>query len=90
MEVGKIVKVAGPLVIASNMQRAKIYDVVNVSEHRLMGEIIEMRGDEASIQVYEETGKKHQYKPIPSKKYGGRANKWVYLKPETVRKLHLV
>jgi V/A-type H+-transporting ATPase subunit A len=56
MEVGKIVKVAGPLVIASNMQNAKIYDVVRVSEHRLMGEVIEMRGDEASIQVYEETG----------------------------------
>jgi V/A-type H+-transporting ATPase subunit A len=55
-EVGKIVKVAGPLVIASNIRNAKIYDVVRVSEHRLMGEIIEMRGDEASIQVYEETG----------------------------------
>jgi len=56
MEVGKIVKVAGPLVIASNMQNAKIYDVVRVSEQRLMGEVIEMRRDEASIQVYEETG----------------------------------
>jgi V/A-type H+-transporting ATPase subunit A len=55
-EVGKIVKVAGPLVIASNIRSAKIYDVVRVSEHRLMGEVIEMRGDEASIQVYEETG----------------------------------
>ena len=55
-EVGKIVKVAGPLVIASNIRNAKIYDVVRVSEQRLMGEIIEMRGDEASIQVYEETG----------------------------------
>ena len=55
-EVGKIVKVAGPLVIASNMQNAKIYDVVRVSEQRLMGEVIEMRRDEASIQVYEETG----------------------------------
>ena len=56
MEVGRIVKIAGPLVIASNMQNAKIYDVVRVSEKKLMGEIIEMRGDEASIQVYEETG----------------------------------
>jgi V/A-type H+-transporting ATPase subunit A len=55
-EVGKIVKVAGPLVIASEMRSTKIYDVVRVSEHRLMGEVIEMRGDEASIQVYEETG----------------------------------
>jgi V/A-type H+-transporting ATPase subunit A len=56
MEVGKIVKVAGPLVVASNIKNAKIYDVVRVSEQRLMGEVIEMRGDEASIQVYEETG----------------------------------
>ncbi|RLE46540.1 MAG: V-type ATP synthase subunit A, partial [Candidatus Methanomethylicota archaeon] len=56
MEVGRIVKVAGPLVVASNMQNAKIYDVVRVSEQRLMGEVIEMRADEASIQVYEETG----------------------------------
>jgi len=55
-DTGKIVKVAGPLVVASNMGEAKIYDVVRVSEKRLMGEIIEMRGDEASIQVYEETG----------------------------------
>ncbi|KKL83756.1 hypothetical protein LCGC14_1971550 [marine sediment metagenome] len=56
MDVGKIVKVAGPLVVAEGMQNAKIYDVVRVSERKLMGEIIEMRGEEASIQVYEETG----------------------------------
>jgi len=56
VQVGKIVKVAGPLVVASNMGNAKIYDVVRVSEKRLMGEIIEMREDRASIQVYEETG----------------------------------
>jgi len=56
MDVGRIIKVAGPLVVAEKMQSAKIYDVVQVSEHRLMGEIIEMRGDEASIQVYEDTG----------------------------------
>ncbi len=56
MDVGRIVKVAGPLVIAEKMQHAKIYDVVHVSEHRLMGEVIEMRRDEASIQVYEDTG----------------------------------
>jgi len=55
-DVGKIIKVAGPLVVASNMQNARIYDVVRVSDKRLMGEVIEMRGDEASIQVYEETG----------------------------------
>ncbi len=56
MGVGKIVKIAGPLVVASHMEDAKIYDVVQVSDKKLMGEIIEMRGDEASIQVYEETG----------------------------------
>jgi len=56
MDVGRIVKVAGPLVVAERMERAKIYDVVQVSDKKLMGEIIEMRGDEASIQVYEETG----------------------------------
>jgi V/A-type H+-transporting ATPase subunit A len=56
MDVGRIIKVAGPLVIAEKMQKAKIYDVVHVSEHRLMGEIIEMRREEASIQVYEDTG----------------------------------
>ena len=56
MKSGKIVKVAGPLVVAEGMQNTKMYDVVRVSEQRLMGEVIEMRGDEASIQVYEETG----------------------------------
>ncbi len=56
MDQGRIIKVAGPLVVASNMQNAKIYDVVKVSDKKLMGEVIEMRGDEASIQVYEETG----------------------------------
>ena len=55
MDQGRIIKVAGPLVVASNMQNAKIYDVVKVSDKKLMGEVIEMRGDEASIQVYEET-----------------------------------
>ncbi|MCK5093527.1 MAG: V-type ATP synthase subunit A, partial [Spirochaetes bacterium] len=56
MDAGSIVKVAGPLVIAEGMQNARIYDVVRVSKQKLMGEIIEMRRDEASIQVYEETG----------------------------------
>lgn len=55
MEVGKVVKVSGPLVVASGMAHARIYDVVRVSEKNLIGEIIEMRGDLASIQVYEET-----------------------------------
>ena len=55
MSKGTIVKVAGPLVIAEGMRDANMYDVVRVSEHRLIGEIIEMHGDRASIQVYEET-----------------------------------
>ena len=53
---GRIVKVAGPLIVAENMQDSKMYDVVKVSEQGLIGEIIELRGDKASIQVYEETG----------------------------------
>ena len=52
---GKIVKVSGPLIVAENMQDVKMYDVVRVSEQRLIGEVIELRGDRASIQVYEET-----------------------------------
>lgn len=56
MKTGRIVKVSGPLVIAEGMEEANIYDVVRVSDTRLIGEIIEMRGDKASIQVYEETG----------------------------------
>jgi V/A-type H+-transporting ATPase subunit A len=53
---GRIVKVAGPLVVAEGMAGSKMYDVVRVSEKRLIGEIIELREDLASIQVYEETG----------------------------------
>lgn len=55
MSRGKIVKVSGPLVIAKGMRDANMFDVVKVSTKRLIGEIIEMHGDEASIQVYEET-----------------------------------
>lgn len=55
MKTGKIVKVSGPLIIAENMSECKMYDVVRVSEKQLIGEIIELRGDLASIQVYEET-----------------------------------
>lgn len=55
MSQGRIVKVSGPLVIAEGMREANLFDVVRVSEHRLIGEIIEMHGDRASIQVYEET-----------------------------------
>jgi len=52
---GRIIKVSGPLVVAEGMSGAKMYDVVRVSDKRLVGEIIEIRGDKASIQVYEET-----------------------------------
>ena len=55
METGKIVKVSGPLIVAEGMSQSKMYDVVHVSEKKLIGEIIELRGDRASIQVYEET-----------------------------------
>ncbi len=52
---GRIVKVSGPLIVAEGMQMCEMYDVVRVSDQRLIGEIIELRGDMASIQVYEET-----------------------------------
>lgn len=52
---GKIIKVSGPLVVAEGMEGAKVYEVVKVSEMGLIGEIIELRGGTASIQVYEET-----------------------------------
>ena len=52
---GTIVKVSGPLIIAEGMRDANMFDVVRVSEQKLIGEIIEMHGDRASIQVYEET-----------------------------------
>ena len=52
---GKIVKVSGPLIIAEGMREANMFDVVRVGPQKLIGEIIEMHGDRASIQVYEET-----------------------------------
>lgn len=52
---GSIVKVSGPLIVAENMSDVKMYDVVKVGEQELIGEIIELRGDRASVQVYEET-----------------------------------
>lgn len=55
MKAGKIVKVAGPLVVAEGLENVKVYDVVKVGEKKLIGEVIEIRGDQASIQVYEET-----------------------------------
>jgi V/A-type H+-transporting ATPase subunit A len=55
LKTGKIIKVSGPLVVAEGMDEANIYDVCKVGQNGLIGEIIEMRGDKASIQVYEET-----------------------------------
>ena len=52
---GRVIKVSGPLIVAENMGDSKMYDVVKVSDKGLIGEIIELRGDKASIQVYEET-----------------------------------
>ena len=66
MSNGTIVKVSGPLVIAENMRDANMFDVVRVSSHRLIGEIIEMHGDRASIQVYEETSGLGTGEPVES------------------------
>ena len=66
MSQGTIVKVSGPLVIAEGMRDANMFDVVRVSEHRLIGEIIEMHGDKASIQVYEETAGLGPGEPVVS------------------------
>ncbi len=52
---GKIIKIAGPVVVAEGMRGSMMYEVVRVGEERLMGEIIELEGDKATIQVYEET-----------------------------------
>ncbi len=52
---GKTIKISGPLIVAEGMSDCKMYDVVRISELGLLGEIIELRGDKASIQVYEET-----------------------------------
>ena len=66
MSTGVIKKVAGPLVIAEGMRDANMFDVVRVSEQRLIGEIIEMHGDEASIQVYGETSGLGPGEPVES------------------------
>lgn len=66
MSKGIIKKVAGPLVIAEGMRDANMFDVVRVSNQRLIGEIIEMHGDEASIQVYEETSGLGPGEPVES------------------------
>ena len=66
MSKGTILKVSGPLVVAQNMRDANMFDVVRVSEHRLIGEIIEMHGDKASIQVYEDTAGLGTGEPVES------------------------
>ena len=66
MSTGTIKKVAGPLVIAEGMRDANMFDVVRVSKQRLIGEIIEMHGDEASVQVYEETSGLGPGEPVES------------------------
>ena len=66
MSKGLIKKVAGPLVIAEGMRDANMFDVVRVSDQRLIGEIIEIHGDQASIQVYEETAGLGPGEPVES------------------------
>ncbi|MVB09799.1 V-type sodium ATPase catalytic subunit A [Caprobacter fermentans] len=66
MSKGTIKKVAGPLVIADGMRDANMFDVVRVSEQRLIGEIIEMHGEQASVQVYEETSGLKPGEPVES------------------------
>ncbi len=66
MSTGTITKIAGPLVVASGMRDANMFDVVRVSNSRLIGEIIEMHGDRASIQVYEETSGLGTGEPVQS------------------------
>ena len=66
MSKGIIKKVAGPLVVAEGMRDANMFDVVRVSEQRLIGEIIEIHGDQASIQVYEETSGLGPGEPVES------------------------
>ena len=66
MTTGKISKIAGPLVVATGMREANMFDVVRVSDSKLIGEIIEMHGDRASIQVYEETSGLGMGEPVES------------------------
>lgn len=53
--VGQIEKVAGPLIVAKGMEGISMHEVVRVGTQRLIGEVIELRGDRASVQVYEDT-----------------------------------
>lgn len=66
MSQGRIIKVSGPLVVAEGMRDANMFDVVRVSEEGLIGEILEIHGDRASIQVYEETSGLGPGRPVVS------------------------
>ncbi len=66
MAQGKIIKVAGSLIVAEGMSSARMFDVVRVSRQRLIGEVLELRGDRASIQVYEETSGLGPGEPVES------------------------
>ncbi len=63
---GKIIKISGPLIVADGMKDVKMYDVVRVSDKGLIGEVIELRGDLASVQVYEETSMLGTGEPVVS------------------------
>lgn len=63
---GKIVKVSGPLIVAEGMADVQMHDMVRVSDKNLTGEVIELRGDKASIQVYEETAGLGPGEPVVS------------------------
>lgn len=63
---GKIVKVSGPLIVAEGMKDVELHDMVRVSDKHLIGEVIELRDDKASIQVYEETAGLGPGEPVES------------------------
>ncbi|MCD6472967.1 V-type ATP synthase subunit A [Candidatus Aerophobetes bacterium] len=65
-EQGKIIKISGPLVVAKHVPHARMYDVVRVGEKRLIGEILEIKGERASIQVYEDTSGLKPEEPVES------------------------
>ena len=69
MEKGRIIKISGPLVVAKGIPGARMFDVVRVGEERLIGEILEIRGDLSSIQVYEDTGGLKPGEPVESLYY---------------------
>ena len=66
---GKILKVSGPLVVAEGMRDVQMFEVVRVSDQRLIGEVIEVHGDRASIKVYEETAGLGPGEPVVSAGY---------------------